>query len=139
MKHLFLFIALALWACNPDPPNIGNCDLNVFNGFSLSGKVELCNASGHQVSIPAQATLTVFDTIFRIQIEDTDPDINFSFIDSAIVKCVYWEGNENYELYENLHPNPRKIGILTTEGYYLRWDIRTDTCTESNNFDGFRK
>ena len=126
-------------ACDPDTHVSGNCDLSVFDGFTLSGKVELCNASGNQASIPAEATLTVFDTIFRIQIEDTDSVLIFSFIDSAIVKCVYWEGNENYELYENLYPNPRKIGILTTDGYYLRWDIRKDTCTESTAFDGYKK
>lgn len=139
MKQLFLFIVLAVSACNPDPPNIGNCDLSILNGITLEGKVNYCNATGNQQqTIPATATLIVEDSIFIVHIVGHDSTLNYQFVDTADVTCVYWEGNENYKLYEHGMTNPKQIGILTTNGHFLNWVIREEPCPESTAFEGFK-
>lgn len=140
MKQLLLIITLAVLGCNSDPPNIGNCDLNVLNGISLKGSVRYCNATGNQQqTIPATATLNVEDSIFILHIVGHDSTINYQFVDTTLVTCVYWEGNENYTLYEYGMTNPKRIGILTTNGDFLHLDIREEPCPESTAFDGYKK
>jgi hypothetical protein len=138
MKQYYLFFLIVLMACDPDPPITGSCELNLFDGFSFTGDVRVCNASGSQQTILASASMVVKDSLFIINIVDDDPHIDYFFTDTAVVNCVYWEGNENYELYEFKLTNPSKIGLLSTNGTTLHLDIRIDPCPESTAFDGLK-
>src|SRR6187551_2590705 len=97
LRIFLLFVSIILLACNPDPAIEGNCDLRTYDGFSYNGKVHYCNGTGpQQASISCMATLKVIDSLFILHIVDVDSIIDYQFLDTALVKCVYWEGNENY-------------------------------------------
>lgn len=127
-------------ACNHDYPPNGNCDLAYLDGTTLLGVVRYCNAIvNQQLTIQAKTTIAVLDSLLIFNVVDTDSLYDYEFIDTTEIKCVYWEGNENYELYEFPNSNQIRIGVLTTQGNTLHLDIKKDPCPESTAFIGFRK
>lgn len=130
------YAILGVWALACSPPQNPNCDLNLLNNSNYRGDVRYCNASVDQLTIRAVATIEVIDSFLVLHLMDVDSIHDYQLIDTALVKCVYWEGNINYEIYPNDMPTAERIGVLSTDGAYLHWDILRFPCPESTAFIG---